>query len=131
MKMQYIEILRLCKYGIVGLGINAILYLIYLLIVSAGMDPKLSATITYFCGIILSYNAHKNLVFQDYEKKNYMKMAKFFGVYLSGYFINIAGLYMFVDLASYPHEFVQAGMILTIALYLYLLQKKWIFTNYA
>lgn len=121
------HIQQFIKYAVVGLSINAILYFAYLGLEYVLNAPKMAATTTYFCGIILSYNGHKKLVFKDTSRRAYKKMIKFFILYLSGYLINMAGLYLLVDKAKFPHEIVQAGLIILIAVYLFINQKLWIF----
>ena len=48
-------------------------------------------------------------------------------VYGLGYLLNLAVLYFLVDLHGYPHQSVQAAMIITLAVLLFISQKYWVF----
>jgi len=114
-------------YGIVGLILNFLLYCIYLLLCYF-VDSKLSMTLVYGIGVVIGYFSHKKITFE--YQGDYMKtMWRFLLAHGTGYIINLTSLYLFVNLAGYRHEVVQAITILVIALYLFIVFKFWVFSG--
>lgn len=123
---------QLFRYGLVGIGINAALYLVYLFLVHCGLDPKAAMSIAYILGIAIGYFGHKQLTFAN--KENYCPtLIRYALAHLGGYLINLVLLWMLVDYFSWPHAFVQVLCIFVVAAYLFLIFKYWVFSekNYA
>lgn len=116
------------RYGLVGLSSNIILYLLYLLITTAGVGHKSAMTLLFAIGIILTFILNKRWTFTYH---GYLQPAfiKYVAAYSLAYLLNLAALLVFVDLFRFPHQFIQGVMILTLALMLFLLQKFWVFRS--
>jgi len=52
-------------------------------------------------------------------------------VYAFGYVINYVMLSVLVENFGYPHELVQGGLILILAVFIFLAQKLWVFDRRA
>jgi len=114
------------RFIIVGLGSNAVLYLLYLLFTAAGSGHKTAMTILFVIGTIQTFiiNKHWTFGYKDFEKSIF---AKYVMIYGGAYLINLVALMLFVDYLRFPHEIVQGIMILLIAPLLFMLQRYWVF----
>jgi putative flippase GtrA len=114
------------RYVVVGLASNLVCYLAYLGLSALGMDPKLAMTILYAVGVLQTFFFNKKWTF----KQDGAVPAAFYRyciAYGAGYLLNLAVLYVLVDLQGYPHQLVQATMIVVLAMMLFLSQKFWVF----
>lgn len=122
----YAKLKQLIIYGAVGLCLNLILYAIYLLIVFLGADPKSSMTLVYIAGVGLGFYSHRAITFShngDIRKS----VTRYLVAHTIGYVINLACLFIFVDLIGFKHQIIQALSILIVALYLFFTFKFWVF----
>lgn len=117
------------RYAVVGLAANLLLYLLYLLATWLGMGPKTAMTILYVLGVLLTFLFNRNWSF-GHDGKVPAALIRYFATYLSGYVINLAVLYLLVDIRGLPHQLVQGAMIFSLAFYLFILQKFWVFREH-
>lgn len=117
---------QLTRYGIVGVASNAVGYLLYLAITAAGMEHKLAMTLLYGLGVAQTFIFNKRWSFR-HAGAHGTAFVRYCIAYASGYFGNLAALFILVDRLGYPHQIVQGVMILALAAMLFLLQKFWVF----
>jgi putative flippase GtrA len=116
------------RFGIVGLVSNALLYLLYLLLVNLGVDPKLVVTILYILGLSSTFIFNKRWSFShqgDWSRSGVRYVSLYGGLYLT----NILVLLLLVDLLELPHAFVQAGVVLVFIPVVFLMQRYWVFAK--
>lgn len=107
---------------------NGLLYLFYLGLTSAGVGPKLAMSILYAVGIMQTFFFNKKWTFRhDGGIRN--SFIRYWLAYGLGYTVNLMALVVLVDSLGFPHEIVQGTMILVLAVFLFLLQKFWVFNN--
>ena len=87
-------------------------------------------TITYLIGIGLTFIFNRSWTF-EHREPGASSLARYVTAYLSGYLLNLLALFFLVDRLQHPHQIVQACMVILLALYLFTLQKFWIFKNNA
>lgn len=116
------------RYTIVGLGSNAILYLIYLLLTGIGLGHKSAMTLLYGIGILQTFLLNRRWTF-DHEGKIHSAFVRYIIVYLTGYLVNLTALYIFVDLFGFAHQVIQGVMILFLAVLLFAMQRIWVFSK--
>lgn len=119
---------QLFRYGIVGVLSNVFLYLLYLGITEAGMEHKLAMTLLYAAGVIQSFAFNRTWSFR-HNGTHGPAFARYVMTYGLGYLVNLAALYFFADRLGWPHEVVQASMVLVVAVLLFVLQKFWVFRH--
>ena len=114
------------RYGIVGLGSNVVLYLLYLLFTGVGSGHKTAMTILFVIGTVQTFILNKRWTFgyKDFEKYIF---AKYIIIYGGAYLINLVALMLFVDYLGFPHKIVQGIMIILVAVLLFMLQRYWVF----
>jgi putative flippase GtrA len=123
---------QLMRYGLVGIVINAALYIGYLCLVFFGIEPKISMSIVYVIGLGVGFYGHKNLTFFHTENFKYA-IARYLISHVGGYAINFFLLLAFVDYMNLSHALVQGISVFIVAAYLFIIFKYWVFSekNYA
>ena len=117
---------QLLRYGIVGLMSNAMGYALYLGLTYMGIGPKFAMSLLYALGILQTFVFNKRWSFR-HEGVHGQAFIRYGVTYGIGYLINLSALFLLVDWLGYPHQIVQAGLIVIIAIFLFMLQKFWVF----
>lgn len=120
---------QLLKYGLVGLCSNACGYAVYLLLTELGFTPKLTMTMLYGAGAVVSFFGNRRLTF-SYQGRMLGSGFRYVLAHSLGYCINLILLAVFADYFGYPHQWVQAAAIFVIAGYLFIALKFFVFRLY-
>ena len=107
---------------------NGILYLLYLMLTLLGMGAKVAMTLLYVVGVAQSFSFNRRWSF-EYRGPQKLTFMRYVVAYLIGYLINLVGLVLLVDKLNQPHQIVQALLIPTVAVVLFLLHKFWVFAD--
>lgn len=83
-------------------------------------------SITYVLGVLTAFLLNSYWTF-DHKGPGGSALIRYVVVYALGYIFNYLMLTVMVDNLGYPHEFVQAGLILILAMAFFLAQKFWVF----
>lgn len=119
---------QLARYGLSGVMINALLYGLYLGLTRMNSAPWQASTICFSIGIPVSYATHRRYSFQNAHSSIWRKIG-FSGAYISGYFLQIGGLYLLFNVGGIPHQIAQVMMMAIVALWLFFVQKLLIFKS--
>ena len=119
---------QLIRYGLVGVVINLMLYLGYLLINYLGLAPKESMSLMYLIGVGIGFYGHRQWTFAHGGDAR-RSMLRYIFAHLLGYFINLLLLLVLVDYFGYPHELVQGAAILVVAAFLFITFKFLVFSG--
>ena len=114
------------RYGTIGLVTNTFIFLSYLVMTGFDFEPKLTMSVLYFAGVAASYLLNKNLTFLI-KSQNNLILIKFLIAHCIGYSLNWLLIYYFSDTLHYSHQVVQAFSIVTVALFLFLVFKFFVF----
>ena len=117
---------QLLRYGIVGLAANSLGYGLYIGLTYAGFGPKLAMSLLYVLGMLQTFVFNKRWSFR-HEGMHGQPFIRYIVTYGIGYLINLLVLFFLVDRLGFPHQIVQAVLIVIIALFLFMLQKFWVF----
>lgn len=117
---------QLIRYGLVGGGVNLLLYLGYLLISYLGLEPKKSMSLIYLVGVVIGFYGHRQWTFA-HDGGARRAMVRYAFAHLFGYFINFLLLLGLVDHYGYPHEVVQGIAIFIVAAFLFVVFKYLVF----
>ena len=117
---------QFARYVVVGLSSNATMYALYVLLTLTVLGPKIAMTVTYAMGVLIAFLANRNWTFR-HQKVDDSPLVRFLSAYGLGYVINYCALFLFVDVLGLPHLYVQAAMIVFLAIMLFALQKYWVF----
>ena len=114
------------RFATVGIVSNAALFLFYLLMTQLGMGHKLAATVAYALGVLQTFVFNRSWSFRHGGAAG-PALGRYVAVYAFGYVLNLAALLLLVDRGGLPHEWVQGAVIIALAVFLFLLQKLWVF----
>jgi putative flippase GtrA len=117
---------QLVRYGIVGLGTNALGYVLYLGLTGLGMGPKLAMSLLYMVGVLQTFVFNKAWTFR-YVGRGRAALQRHVVLYVGGYLIQFLLLALMVDTLRWRHQWVMAGVILLMAVFFFLGQKFWVF----
>ena len=128
MAARWPAVLKLIRYGVVGLLTNLAGYAIYLLLTWSWLEPKVAVTVLYPVGVIAGYFGHARYSFA-YQGRMASGMARYLAAHAIGYGANIALLHVFTDRMGFPHQAVQAVAIFAVAGLLFLLFRFMVFAR--
>lgn len=117
---------QFARYAAIGIASNALSYVLYLALTQLGWGPKLTMSLLYGLAVLQTFAFNKRWTFQ-HRGLHSVVFARYCMAYGFGYATNLAMLALFVDRLGYPHQAVQAVMIILLAVMLFLLQKHWVF----
>jgi len=116
------------RYAIVGLVSNFVLYMLYLTLTALGMGHKSAMTLLYVVGVAQTFIFNKKWSFR-HGGNAAGAFTRYATAYAAGYVLNLFALWLFVDRMGFPHQIVQGIMIVTLAVFLFLAQKFWVFAT--
>jgi putative flippase GtrA len=114
------------RYAVVGIVSNLTLYLGYLSLTYFGMGHKTAMSILYAVGTSLTFTFNRNWTF-GHNGHLTKAFVSYVTIYAIGYLFNLVALYFLVDKFGFNHQWVQGGLILTVAVLLFTLQKFVVF----
>lgn len=114
------------RYIVVGIASNSIGYLLYIVLTSLGLGPKLAMTLLYCVGVMQTFFFNRKWSF-GFEGNATSAMVRYTTIYLLGYLIQLVALMQLVDRAGLPHQWVMAVLIVVMAVFFFLGQKYWVF----
>jgi len=117
---------QLFRYGVVGLTSNLIGYFLYLGLNQLGVGPKAAMSLLYAIGVAQTFIFNKKWTF-GHQQNSGPALFRYCAAYGFGYLINLTVLIIAVDRWAWPHQWVQGAMILCLAIFLFLIQKFWVF----
>lgn len=118
---------QILRYALVGVGSNLLLYLGYLLLTAIGVGPKTAMTFMYSTGILITFLLNRQWTFQHTGLASHALLRHVIA-YALFYGVNFFGLWLFVDRIGWPHQGVQAALIVLCAAGLFLTMKFWVFS---
>jgi len=118
--------MQLIRYGVVGVASNLSAYLIYLLITHLGTEPKTAMTLVYLAGATAGFFGNRQWAFEHTGQMR-QAMIRYGIAHLLGYSLNFLILHVFVDRLGYAHEWVQAAAIAVVAVFLFVLFRRYVF----
>jgi putative flippase GtrA len=119
------QFFRMCCVSAV---VNGLGFVAYLGLTNGGFDPKLAATICFAAGVTVGFILNRKWTFRD-SRQMHKTLLRYIIVYIGAYAGNMLGLYVFFDRLGYPHQFVQAGIIVLLIVLLFAAQRFWIFAS--
>lgn len=120
--------IQLFRYTFVGIAINAIGYLVYILFTYIGATPKLTMSLLYVVGVVIGFWGNRELTFA--HKGSVLGTGILYLIaHCFGYIINLAILVVMVDKLKYAHQWVQAVAIFVVAGFLFPIFKFFVFKS--
>ena len=114
------------RYVLVGLGLNAALYAVYLLLTWRIMGNEAAMTITFSVGTLFSFLANRSITF-NHRGDQLAAMRRFVACYAFLYLVDFIALWVIAGQMGVPHQIVQGCLGLVLALVNFTMQKHWVF----
>jgi putative flippase GtrA len=118
---------QMIRYGLFGLLVNLILYLLFLWMVAVGINPHLSQLLVFLMGTVMAYGLNRRYTFTD-DKPWSATLPRYLLLYGSFYLISAALLALLLH-AGMPPWAGQAICIIVSAVGLFVAQKLLIFES--
>lgn len=126
--LSNLPVKELIRYAIVGLTLNFLGYMIYLLVTSLGVTPLMTVTIFYPLSVLAGYFAHRRHTFRHHAQGlEGTVLIRYMLVYVAGYLINAALLEVLYRQMGYPHQLVQILAVFMVAAFLFVAMKLFVF----
>ena len=119
---------QLVRYGVVGLGLNASAYLMYLTLTAVGLSPYAVVSTLYPVFMLLSFFLNRRWSFA-YQGSVGRNLGRFLLAHLGGYLLNLLVLFSLTEWLAFPHEFAQAVSILVVAVYLFIVFRHYVYAG--
>jgi putative flippase GtrA len=119
---------QFARWVAVGITTNVVFYGIYLLLTYNTLGHKASMVVTYVSSVLVSFTLNRNWSFRHFGRIS-SSFIRYSLTYAICFAINFFILYIAVDLQGYRHEIVQGGLVLIIAVLIFILQKYWVFAE--
>ena len=116
------------RFVVVGLASNAVLYLFYILLTSAGFYPPAAVSIVFAIGALQTFLFNRQWTFSGGGDRS-KHLARYLTAYVGAYMLNMLTLYIFVDQMDFPHRWVQAVAVVVIGALLFVGQRYWVFSS--
>ena len=105
-----------------------LLCLLYLLLTSLDLDPKLVITFSYAIHLSWTFILNKRWSFSLHGNLG-QSLPRFLFLYGMLYFNNLIILKLLVDILQFSHLLVQAGVVVAYVPIIFLAQRYWVFHN--
>lgn len=117
---------ELFRYGVVGVTVNLVGYLVFLAIVALGLDPKTAMSMLYICGATAGFLLNRSWTFRV-QGSLWGPGLRYILAHVAGYVLNLLLLLVLVDGLGYPHQIVQLGAVFVVAAFLFVVFRLIVF----
>jgi putative flippase GtrA len=117
---------QVIRYVLVGLGLNAALYCMYLLLTWRIMGSEAAMTLTFVIGTLLSFLANRRITF-NHRGDGLAALRRFAACYAFLYLVDFIALWVFAGQMRVPHQIVQGCVAVVLALLNFIVQRHWVF----
>ena len=121
------RIRQIIRYGCVGLTLNGLAFLNYLVVAWALGSPKLAVAILYPVTAAIGYRAHGVVSFRSSGSLN--GFVRYALVHLGGYVSSLLIMYFGVDRLGIRHQYVQIAATLLVAAQLFIAFRIFVFVE--
>ena len=129
MKFKKNDINELVRYGLVGISLNSLMYLAYLILTSLYLSPYYALLFLYPLGVLIGFLGHRRISFKKSSNcYNFFELLKYIFIYILGFLLNSLLLYVFVEEIGYSHQLVQLVSIFVVAAFIFVSLKFFVFT---
>lgn len=119
---------QVLTFIVAGITTNAVLYGAYLLLTALGVGHKTSMSLLFATGTLCGYLLNRRWTFRHGGRIG-ESAGRYFGTYAFAYLLNIAAMFLLVDLAHFSHRAVMLALIVVTAGLTFVLQKRWVFSR--
>ncbi|MEJ7928442.1 GtrA family protein [Ramlibacter sp. AN1015] len=118
--------IQVARFAVVGVLSNVVLYAGYLALTWLGMPVTPAVTLLYALGALQTFILNKRWTFSCRASRR-STVVRYYVSYACGYALNLVTLEIGMNRLGFPHQHVQAVAIVAVAIFLFLLQRSWVF----
>jgi len=119
---------QFARFAIVGIVSNAVLYGLYVFATHYGIEHKLAMSGLFAIGALQTFLFNRRWSF-NHRGSQRRAMCRYMVAYGAAYAMNLSVMLILVDKEGLPDRYVQAVMIGVVALFLFAMQRYWVFSN--
>lgn len=119
---------QVIRYGVVGLGTNAAVYAMYLLITAQGMLPRHAIAVSYAMGASIGFLANRHWTFAHRDRV-LPTLLRYLVAHGMGFGLNLGMMWLFHERLGLRHEWVQAVAIVVVAAFLFIMFRYFVFPS--
>ena len=124
-----IMVRRAMRYAMVGGGVNAGLYALYLILTGwLGAAPLLATLLVYVVGIVLTYLGNALWSFER-TRPHAAGLPRYVAAYIAGYAVQAGMLVVLIELLSLRHYYSQIVAMAAAAATIFVLLNFWVFAS--
>lgn len=122
------RIRQFIRYGCVGVALNSIAFLNYLVVAWALGSPQLAVAILYPITAAIGYRAHGVVSFKS-SSRSLSGLVRYALAHLGGYASSLLIMHFGVDCFGIQHQYVQIATTLIVAVQLFITFRIFVFVN--
>jgi putative flippase GtrA len=128
--MNVREIIRLARFGLVGLSASATHYLsVIALVETSAIDPLIANIGGFIAAFWVSYFGHRFWTFGDRNSISSGAFLRFFATALFGFGLNEILFYLMLAYTAIPYTVALAIAVVIVAISTYFLSRAWAFRS--
>ncbi len=120
--------IQFLKFALIGIFSNLVVFILYLSLTSWGIYHLQAMSFTYVLGVGLGFILNRAWTFAHKGRWS-PALLRYLMAYSLGYVFNLVTLYFLVNVMGFSHEPVQGTLILVTAIFLFILQRVWVFNT--
>ena len=120
---------QLVKFGLIGICINLLVYLIYIFLANVlAIYPPISAILAGMSVTPIGFQLNKKYIFESANGRTSL-VFKYYILYMFTILMNGVNIWIFSTILGFPHEIVAGISIVVLAFSSFLIQKFCIFSK--
>jgi putative flippase GtrA len=119
---------RIARFGIIGVGVNAVFYAVYLLATRLPIAPEIVTSVSYVLAVVCLYLLNRAWSFSDRTPPPGAPL-RFAIAYGLAYLFYIGVFAVLYRVLGWPHEIVQLATIFCTAAVTFMLLNSWAFRD--
>lgn len=122
-------LVRMLRYGVVGVASNGLLYAGYIVLTALGAAPEFASVGLFISGVAGTYVVNRGWSFSSARAHSWTA-PRYVATYVSGMFVQVFALGMGHRVFGTPHQLAQAIAMLAAAATIFSLLNFWVFRNH-
>lgn len=121
---------EMARFAIVGVASNALLLMVFAVMLRAGVGSVAAMSLVYLLGLALSFTGNRHWTFRHAGSFS-LSLRRYAALHMGCYVLNACALLLLVEHLHWPALPVQAGAVVVIACILFAGQRYWVFVRSA
>lgn len=120
-------VVRIARFGIVGVAITGFNYLLYICLVTHGMHYLIATTMGWVIGVCAAFFGNKYFAFLNFEAVDKSQIRKFLSCYISQLLIGSTTMVVMIDVIGIGYQMAFFINVAITSLYSFLFMDRLVF----